>query len=184
MIQASVNVERVLPEKDKTEKLGKVRLPSARTYWDPAPVDLPGEINWQYPGKLIDVQGDTLYALGFSLPRHDADEDAQYHLVKVNLREYFWHERHHGPDYLKKYTALHEKSADELRLLRNEIFARYGYAFSSPELQQHFEQTDWYEPDPDFSADRLSEEETWLAQRIKELEEVKRDEAMETEDTK
>jgi len=184
MGNATVNISHMDRPKGTFGFAGSVRLPSVRTYWVPAPVDLPGEIIWKYPEELVQVQGDTLYALGFSLPPHDAEEKPQYHLVKVNLREYFWHERHHGPDYLKKYTALHEKSADELRLLRNEIFARYGYAFSSPELQQHFEQTDWYEPDPDFSADRLSEEETWLAQRIKELEEVKRDAAMEAEDAK
>lgn len=185
MRQAMIQISRVDPGPDGADSVGTVRLPSQRTYESGFPVDLPTGIPFWYPGKIGQsstyTKADTLYALGFSLPRNDSDEEPQYHLVKVNLKEYFWHETHHGPDYLKKYTALHEKSADGLRLLRNEIFARYGYTFSNPKLQQHFEQTDWYEPDPDFSTDRLSEEETWLAQRLKELEEVKREEELEAE---
>ncbi len=34
-----------------------------------------------------------------------------------------------------------------LRLIRNEIFARYGYSFKSKELQQYFETQSWYKPE-------------------------------------
>jgi len=34
----------------------------------------------------------------------------------------------------------------ELRLMRNEIFARYGYIFKSKELQDYFMETEWYKP--------------------------------------
>ena len=34
----------------------------------------------------------------------------------------------------------------ELRLIRNEIFARYGYRFNDPALRAHFENQDWYMP--------------------------------------
>ncbi len=33
-----------------------------------------------------------------------------------------------------------------LRLIRNEIFARYGYRFKSNELQQYFDSQSWYKP--------------------------------------
>jgi len=37
-------------------------------------------------------------------------------------------------------------SIKELRLFRNEIFARYGYIFKSNDLQEHFSKFDWYKP--------------------------------------
>ncbi|MDD5018578.1 MAG: YARHG domain-containing protein, partial [Eubacteriales bacterium] len=36
----------------------------------------------------------------------------------------------------------------EVRLARNEIYARYGYTFNTPEIRQFFESTDWYVNDP------------------------------------
>lgn len=35
---------------------------------------------------------------------------------------------------------------DELRLMRNEIYARHGYIFSSRDLQEHFLAQPWYSP--------------------------------------
>jgi len=43
-----------------------------------------------------------------------------------------------------------------LRVLRNEVFAQYGRAFSSSDLQEHFKKTSWYKEDPSFSEDRLT----------------------------
>lgn len=40
-------------------------------------------------------------------------------------------------------ASLAGKSLRELRLLRNEIFARHGYIFQSEDLQQHFSQQAW-----------------------------------------
>lgn len=36
--------------------------------------------------------------------------------------------------------------APELRIARNEIFARHGFRFSDPALRAHFERFDWYRP--------------------------------------
>lgn len=41
---------------------------------------------------------------------------------------------------------IQNKSLDELRILRNEIFARHGYIFKSDDLQNHFSEFDWYKP--------------------------------------
>ena len=41
-------------------------------------------------------------------------------------------------------------SAIELTYARNEIYARHGYVFQSPELNRYFEGMDWYEPDTSF----------------------------------
>ncbi|MBU2914857.1 YARHG domain-containing protein [Reichenbachiella agariperforans] len=51
----------------------------------------------------------------------------------------------------QKKTELSEadlegKSLSELRILRNEIFARHGYIFKSQDLKEHFSKTDWYNP--------------------------------------
>lgn len=45
-------------------------------------------------------------------------------------------------DYLKKYTK------DELRLMRNEIFADHGYVFKSKDLNDYFKSKDWYKESP------------------------------------
>ncbi len=37
-------------------------------------------------------------------------------------------------------------SPRELRIIRNEIFARYGYRFKDPVMQNYFGQQDWYKP--------------------------------------
>lgn len=38
--------------------------------------------------------------------------------------------------------------ADQLRLLRNAIYARHGYAFRSNDLDTYFRQYEWYKPKP------------------------------------
>jgi hypothetical protein len=52
---------------------------------------------------------------------------------------------------------LFELDKPALRLLRNEIYARHGREFESPELRAHFEGQPWYAADPAYSDDRLSE---------------------------
>lgn len=43
-------------------------------------------------------------------------------------------------------AELENKDLDELRIIRNEIFARKGYIFNSEDLKKHFLGFDWYEP--------------------------------------
>lgn len=52
---------------------------------------------------------------------------------------------------------LQRKSLRELSLLRNTIYARYGWAgFRKTWLREHFQKQPWYRPDPNFSYKRLS----------------------------
>ena len=44
------------------------------------------------------------------------------------------------------YEDIVGLTKEELRLLRNEIFARHGYIFQSEDLANHFAQFDWYTP--------------------------------------
>lgn len=41
---------------------------------------------------------------------------------------------------------LKNKSSEELRIMRNWIFARHGYIFQSPDLREYFSKYSWYEP--------------------------------------
>jgi hypothetical protein len=45
-----------------------------------------------------------------------------------------------------EYSDLIEKNPEELRIMRNEIFAKHGYIFISNDLREHFSSMDWYEP--------------------------------------
>lgn len=48
---------------------------------------------------------------------------------------------------------------EDLRVLRNEIYARRGRVFKDPELQKTFAAMGWYKPNPQYSDDLLSETE-------------------------
>lgn len=51
------------------------------------------------------------------------------------------------PDqYLLSKPYLWGKTTSELRIMRNEIFAQYGYVFKSEELSQYFSNQKWYTP--------------------------------------
>ncbi len=43
------------------------------------------------------------------------------------------------------------KSKEDLRLLRNEIYARHGKTFQSVDLQKYFSSKCWYKADPGYS---------------------------------
>jgi hypothetical protein len=44
---------------------------------------------------------------------------------------------------------------DEFKLLRNTVYAQYGYAFKSKDLQDYFSQFEWYIPDPNLTMDQI-----------------------------
>jgi hypothetical protein len=53
-------------------------------------------------------------------------------------------------------TMLHGLSLHELRLLRNEIYARHGREFKTMWLEQYFGNQPWYQPDDNFKDEELS----------------------------
>ena len=59
---------------------------------------------------------------------------------------------------------------EDLRVLRNEIYARRGRVFKDPILQKYFEAQAWYQPNPDFKDDMLSETESKNLAVIRETE--------------
>ena len=68
------------------------------------------------------------------------------------------------------YADVEGKSAEELRLMRNYIFARRGYIFESEDLKEYFEQFSWYVPLYYDVTPRLSDIEKYNVNFIKEWE--------------
>lgn len=58
---------------------------------------------------------------------------------------------------LLKEKDLAHLSSDELRLARNEIYARHGMVFGVDDLDAYFALQSWYEPNPNFTDSMLSE---------------------------
>ena len=52
---------------------------------------------------------------------------------------------------------MHSKSLSELKLVRNEFYARQGYIFKSNHLNEHFSQFNWYEGTKSIDEIELSE---------------------------
>lgn len=57
---------------------------------------------------------------------------------------------------LNRYYLSKIPNKQELRLMRNEILARHGYRFSSPDLQEWFGELSWYKPGKDNNAIKLN----------------------------
>lgn len=64
---------------------------------------------------------------------------------------------------------LQSKSKEELRLIRNEIFAHKGYVFKSEDLNTYFKTKSWYTPDANVKVS-LSDEEQNYIDKIKGIE--------------
>ena len=61
-------------------------------------------------------------------------------------------------------------NAEVLRLIRNEIWARHGYRFSSSDLQQNFSSQPWYRPVADNAAIQLTDVEKLNVDLLKAIE--------------
>ena len=48
-----------------------------------------------------------------------------------------------------------ELTKEELKLLRNTIYAQYGYTFNSKDLQDYFTKFEWYLPDPNLTMEQI-----------------------------
>jgi len=73
---------------------------------------------------------------------------------------------------LVKDDTLGAMFAEDLRVLRNEVYARHGRIFKDKELQKYFETQAWYKPNLDFKDDQLNEIEVQNLAKIREAEET------------
>lgn len=86
-------------------------------------------------------------------------------LVSMVRDEYF-----HGSDMpsLADFCELVNLfSKDQLRLLRNTIYAMHGYRFKASDLREIFSECDWYEAASNFSEDNFTETERVYLKLIK-----------------
>ena len=65
---------------------------------------------------------------------------------------------------------LEWRSKDELRIMRNWIFARHGYSFKSEDLQEYFSQFPWYYPESTNVTHLLNQVEKANIEKIKKYE--------------
>ncbi len=61
------------------------------------------------------------------------------------------------PDRMITAAELQGKSKAELRVMRNEVYARHGKVFQSPDLHDYFTQKPWYSQNPSYSDSLLSD---------------------------
>jgi len=102
---------------------------------------------------LVQDPGDAAFSGACNSVRHHnlLLNSSHIHALKAGTDEYF--------EELKKNRELEDKSLRELSLLRNTIFARYGWSgFRKPWVREHFQKQPWYKPDPRFTEDKLSPE--------------------------
>lgn len=53
-------------------------------------------------------------------------------------------------------NLTHEKySKEQLNILRNTIYAQYGYSFNTKNLREYFSQFEWYIPDPNLTIEQI-----------------------------
>ena len=74
----------------------------------------------------------------------------------ASLRKASWTENGDDSNAKGKYSFASEEilmsgvlnlfSAKELKIMRNEIFARHGYIFKSTDMQNYFAMQKWYKP--------------------------------------
>ena len=62
--------------------------------------------------------------------------------------------------------------AEDLRVLRNEVYARHGRIFKDVKLQKYFESQAWYKANAEFKDDQLTEIEVKNLAKIREAEET------------
>jgi len=67
--------------------------------------------------------------------------------------------------------ALGDMFAEDLRVLRNEIYARHGRIFKDAALQKYFTAQAWYKPNPDFKDEMLNDVESQNLVKIRAAEE-------------
>lgn len=78
------------------------------------------------------------YDTGYDSGDYDSDDSDTYDEAE---EEYIFPE---SDSRLLKKSELKNCSAEELRLGRNEIYARYGRKFQDAELQEYFDSMSWY----------------------------------------
>jgi|JFJP01.1.fsa_nt_gi serine/threonine-protein kinase len=90
--------------------------------------------------SVIAVIGGLIFLRPFPILKTDVNSDININSVSPSPKYLFLSER------AIANSDLVGKSALELDIMRNEVFARYGRRFQDPELQAYFMRQPWYQP--------------------------------------
>lgn len=104
--------------------------------------------------------------------------NGELHDLKKDEDEFFWLA---DEKVIKEFPLMFVKADDEfpaywnlpknqIRCLRNLIYARHGYMFKSQELKQVFENFNWYKGNPKFTEDNLNREEKHYIENLQKRE--------------
>lgn len=132
------------------------------------------ETDYDYPIEVITFDGGISFwyektSDGLDFYEAIKDEDDEWGKGKLlrNLKKTGWINPFNSNDLKGLYTIASEQvlidgiltkfNKNELRIMRNEIFARHGYKFRSDEMKQYFEKQVWYVPTFDNVNDKLTE---------------------------
>ncbi|QKX03667.1 YARHG domain-containing protein [Aquimarina sp. TRL1] len=128
----------------------------------------------QYQGRFITYikEGKYHYGLKIKNPWTQGISEGQY---EIGLKEtdVFYFNGEYTEASIKDLSEDHLKnlSNKELQLMRNEIFARYGYIFNSEgEMDIYFKSKSWYRPQHEDVTNFLTSIERRNIQRIRNLE--------------
>ena len=65
-----------------------------------------------------------------------------------------------------KWRLFEKNISDTLRILRNNIFAKYGYPFKSKDLKSYYEHKKWYKANPDYDHSQITSKDSTTIQTI------------------
>lgn len=119
------------------------------------PTGAEGETNPEPKGNKVapEDSGTADYKLYKDIPRIPRTDKPYFYFINTVDDEDILPDPTTYPIYSECLEAL---SASQLRLLRNEIYARHGYVFKSKELNDYFSQKSWYYPEPNLKEVELS----------------------------
>lgn len=134
-----------------------------------------------YDDTLIEVSDSKIQAVDYSYSLPDSIDDLDdietnksivihHYIIKPNGRI----EEIKVSDGIYHRSYLESLSKDELRLLRNTFYARYGYIFKSKDLFDYFSKNQWYHPRFKDVSNKLTAFEKYNIELIKEVEELKK----------
>lgn len=106
-----------------------------------------------YIGKFVtfdDGNSGKMHGLQINNPWSELIEKGKFEIgieSNANLKEYFPGEFPEASYQILETKKLKKFSKTELQIMKNEIFARYGYIFQKDsKMEKHFSQQIWYKP--------------------------------------
>lgn len=102
-------------------------------------------------GEFVRALTATKYENGLKINQHgrvaDPKDEVEIGTKSNPIKDYYQGEYPQASYQVLQPAALSKYSKAQLVLMRNEVFARYGYIFSAANgMLAHFKKQDWYDP--------------------------------------